>query len=155
RRIDAAMRTVRYREIADDLRRLVDGGDLGPGRLLPSESELSARYGASRVTVRKALEALRDDGLVDSRQGFGWFVAAYPLRQSLGRLGTIEDQLEASGAVAERRVLEFAEVAAEPAVREALGVRRVLRVRRLNLAVGEPFAVVTVWCPVPLAEGLT
>jgi len=149
------MRTVRYREIADDLRRLVDGGDLGPGRLLPSESELSARYGASRVTVRKALEALRDDGLVDSRQGFGWFVAAHPLRQSLGRLGTIEDQLEASGAVAERRVLEFAEVAAEPAVREALGVRRVLRVRRLNLADGEPFAVVTVWCPVPLAEGLT
>ena len=69
------VRTIRYRDIADDLRRRLEGDELAEGRVLPSESELSATYSASRVTIRKALEALRAEGLVDSRQGFGWFVA--------------------------------------------------------------------------------
>ena len=87
------MRELRYRTIADELRGRVESGDFAAGGLLPSESELSASHGVSRVTVRKALELLRDEGLIDSRQGFGWFVAADPLRQALGWLGTIEDQI--------------------------------------------------------------
>jgi GntR family transcriptional regulator len=137
---------VRYRSIADSVRRQVEAGDFGAGRLLPSEAELSATYGASRVTVRRALELLRDEGLVDARQGFGWFVAVDPLRQTLGRLGTIEGQLTASGIRSDRRVLDFAFVAAPPEVRRVLRARKALEVRRLTLADGEPFARVTVWC---------
>ena len=150
-----AGRTVRYRAIADDLRRQVEAGDFGAGRVLPSEADLSASYGASRVTVRRALEVLRDEGLLDARQGFGWFVASDLLRQRLGRLSTIEDQLSASGITAERRILEFAFVAAEPRAKQVLGVDQVLRVRRLNLADGEPFARVTVWCPADLGDRLS
>jgi GntR family transcriptional regulator len=146
---------VRYRTIADDLRRRVEAGAFAAGRLLPSESELSAAYDASRITVRKALELLRDEGLVDARQGFGWFVAVDPLRQSLARLGTIEAQLADSGIRSERRVLEFAFVSAPPRVRQVLRVRKVLEVRRLNLADGEPFARVTVWCPDRLGAALS
>jgi GntR family transcriptional regulator len=138
---------VRYQEIAADLRRRVAAGELAAGKLLPSESELSAAYAASRITVRKALEVLRDEGLVDSRQGFGWFAAVDPLRQSLGRLGTIEAQLGASGVSSERRILDFGFVPAPPRARQVLGAGTVLEVRRLNLADGEPFARVTVWCP--------
>jgi GntR family transcriptional regulator len=149
------MRTIRYREIADTLRARLDSGEFPPGRLLPSEAELSGAYGASRVTIRRALELLRQEGLIDSRQGVGWFMAGSPLRQSLGRLATIEAQLEASGVRPERRVLEFAFVPAEPRVRVILGCDQVLKVRRLNLADGEPFALVTVWCPAALAEHLS
>ena len=149
------MRTIRYREIAEDLAARLRAGELGAGRLLPSEATLCLRYAASRVTVRRALEALRGEGLVDSRQGFGWFVAADPLRQALGRLGTIEDQLAASGVVAERRVLDFAFVPAGPLVAAVLGPGTVLEVRRLNLADGEPFARVTVWCPEGLGADLS
>ena len=141
------MREIRYRQIADDLRGRVAQGEFAAGRLLPSESELSGSYAASRITIRRALEVLRDEGLVDSRQGFGWFVAADPLRQSLGRLGTIEAQLAASGVRSARRVLDFGFVAAPPRVRQVLGTKSVLEVRRLNLADDEPFARVTVWCP--------
>ncbi len=141
------MRRTRYQEIADELRTRLASGELGAGRLLPSESELSNDYAASRVTVRRALEVLRDEGLVDSRQGFGWFVAADPVRQALGRLGTIESQLAAEGVHSERRVLDFRFVAAPARVRKLLGSDTVLRVRRLNLADGAPFALVTVWCP--------
>jgi GntR family transcriptional regulator len=146
---------MRYRTIADELRRSVEAGELTAGRLLPSESELSAVHGVSRVTVRKALELLRDEGLIDSRQGFGWFVAADPLRQALGRLGTIEGQLSELGVASERRVVGFRFVSAPPRARQVLGSATVLEVRRVNLADGEPFARVTVWCPEELGASLS
>ena len=149
------MREIRYRTIADDLRRRVEAGEFAAGRTLPSESELSAAYEASRVTVRRALDLLRDEGLIDARQGFGWFAAVDPLRQSLGRLGTIESQLADSGVRSERRILDFGFVAAAPRVRQVLGTATVLEVRRLNLADGEPFARVTVWCPDDLGAHLS
>lgn len=149
------MRTIRYRDIADDLRVRLSRGEWGPGRVLPSEAELAARYDASRVTVRRALEQLRADGLVDARQGFGWFAAGDPLRQRLGRLGTIERQLERSGIRSARRILSYRVVDAPERVREVLGVRRALEVARLNLADDQPFARITVWCPQQLAKGLT
>jgi len=149
------VRTIRYQQIADVLRARVAGGAYAPGRLLPSEAELSAEFDASRVTVRRALELLRDSGLVDARQGFGWFVATTPLRQSLGRLSTIESQKEADGLLPERKILEFAFVAANHRIKRLLGADQVLRVKRLNLADGQPFAVVTVWCPAELGQHLS
>jgi GntR family transcriptional regulator len=149
------VRAIRYQQIAEDLRSRVGRGEFGAGKLLPSESELSGAYAASRITIRKALEVLRDEGLVDARQGFGWFVAADPLRQSLGRLGTIEAQLAASGVRSERRVLDFGFVPAPPRARQVLGAATVLEVRRLNLADDEPFARVTVWCPDDLGASIS
>ena len=146
---------MRYQEIAEELRSRLAAGEFGAGRLLPSEAELGAAYAASRITVRRALELLRDDGLVDSRQGLGWMVAGDPLRQSLGRLGTIEAQLADAGLGSQRQVLDFGFVAAPPDVLAVLGATRVLEVRRVNLADGEPFARVTVWCPDDLAKGLS
>lgn len=147
------MREIRYQQIASALRDVARSQT--PGSLLPSEAELSKQFGASRVTVRRALETLRDDGLIAARQGFGWFVATEPIRQQLASLGTIEEQLEASGKRAERRVVEFGFVPAPPRVRQVFGAGRVLRVKRVNLADDEPFAVVTVWCPAELGRTLS
>ncbi|MEY2435097.1 MAG: GntR family transcriptional regulator [Acidimicrobiaceae bacterium] len=149
------MRTARYQEIATDLRRQLAAGEFSDGGLLPSEAELGAAYAASRVTVRKALEQLRDEGLLLSRQGVGWQPALDPLRQTLGRLGTIEAQLTDAGIESTRNVLDFGFVSAPARVRRVLGARRVLEVRRLNLADNEPFARVTVWCAETLGRQLS
>jgi GntR family transcriptional regulator len=141
--------------IADALRSRVASGEYSAGKLLPSEADLSREFDASRVTVRRALEVLREEGLLDSRQGFGWFVASVPIRQSLGRLATIEGQMAESGIVPERRILEFAFVTANAHIRDVLQAEQVLRVKRLNLADGAPFAVVTVWCPAELGQRLS
>ena len=77
------------------------------GERVPSEAELGGEYGVSRVTVRRALEVLREEGLVTARQGVGWFVAVDPVRQALGRVTTIEEALEAAGSTPTRQVLEF------------------------------------------------
>lgn len=149
------MRTIRYHHIAEELRARILSGVYVSGGLLPSESVLSGEFGVSRVTVRKALEILRDDGLVASRQGFGWFVAGDTVRQPLARLATIEDQMRASGVVPERRVLEFAFEQAPAPIKGLLGAGQVLRVRRVNLADGEPFAIVTVWCSAERGQNLS
>ncbi len=140
-------RSIRYRDIAEAIRQRIESGNYGPGQVLPSEATLSREHQASRVTVRKALELLREDGLLSSRQGAGWFVAVDPLRQSLARLGTIEAQLAASDRTSAREVLGFGFTEAPDWVAETLGTPSVLEVRRRNLADGQPFARVTVWLP--------
>lgn len=147
------MRTIRYQQIADDLRARL--GAVGVGEVLPSEADLSQEFGVSRVTIRRALEILREEGLVDARQGFGWYVAGEPLRQHLDELSTIEGQLERRGIKPERRVVEFDFRAAPKRIAQVLGTDQVLRVKRLNLADGQPFAVVTVWCPAELGQHLS
>ncbi len=147
------MRRIRYQEIADELRQRARREPAGS--VLPSEAEMSNEFGASRVTVRRALELVREEGLIAARQGFGWFVATEPVRQSLNSLGTIEAQLEGVGKLSERKVEEFAFEAPPDRVGRLLGVDQVLRVKRVNLADGEPFAVVTVWCPAELGARLS
>lgn len=149
------MREIRYQAIADQLRRRIADGEFASGAVIPSEAALSATFGASRVTVRRALELLRAEGVVDSRQGFGWIVAAEPLRQDLSRLGTIERQLAAAGIDSARHIVAFGFVDAPPRVKDLLGPGQVLEVRRVHLADGEPFARVTVWCPEQLGAELS
>lgn len=147
-------RSFRYQEIAESIRADVATGALSSGELLPSESELSSAHEASRVTIRKALEQLREEGLVDSRQGFGWFVGRDAVRQSLDSRETIEDQLADAGRTSEAQVLRFRFVTAAAEVASLLGPE-VLEVVRLNLADGEPFAHVTVWCQASLGADLS
>jgi GntR family transcriptional regulator len=149
---------MRYLDVAAALRASLVAGGYGAGGALDSEADLGRRYGVSRVTVRRALEELRQEGLVTSRKGSGWFVALDPVRQALGRVTTVEAALEASGATAERRVLEFGFEAATATVAAALDLEpgaEVLRVRRLTLADGAPFALVTVWLPAALGAQLS
>ena len=139
---------MRYLDLADALRARIAARDFGAGGALAGEIELAREYGTSRVTVRRALDLLRTEGLVTSRRGAGWFAAVDPVRQPLGLVTTVEAAVEAAGARPGRRILAFGFVDAPAPVADALGLARgadVLRVERVNLADDEPFALVTVW----------
>ena len=102
------------------------------------------------------MEELRAEGLVDARQGFGWFVADETVRQPLGRLGTHRGAARGlRPSIRSARILDFAFIKPPARVRQVLGVDKVLQVRRLNLADGHPFARVTVWCPEELGAQLS
>lgn len=60
-----------YSRVVAALKREISAGRISVGARLPSEEELSRRFGVSRHTVREALRKLREDGLVNSRQGAG------------------------------------------------------------------------------------
>jgi GntR family transcriptional regulator len=63
-----------YRQIAEDLRRQIERGELARGAQLPTETELREHYSASRNTVRDAIKWLITRGLVETRPGQGTFV---------------------------------------------------------------------------------
>ena len=63
-----------YRQIAEDLQRRIESGDLEQGAQLPTEIDLREQYEASRNTVRDAIKWLTTRGLVETRPGQGTFV---------------------------------------------------------------------------------
>lgn len=79
------MSTPRYRQIADELRRRILSGELGPGDKLPSENALRAQYGVADETARRALGVLAAEGLTEGRRGSGTYVRAF---QPIVRRGT-------------------------------------------------------------------
>ncbi|MHB1474053.1 MAG: GntR family transcriptional regulator [Dermatophilaceae bacterium] len=116
------MTSSRFRQIADDLHERVALGEFGDQGALDSESALCARYTVSRVTVRRALETLREQGLVESRQGSGWFATGGSFHQTLA-LGTFRHAGSAvaeSGKAMTRRVVEFGFRQASPALASTL-----------------------------------
>lgn len=64
-----------YKQVADQLRTLLDDGELRAGDKLPSESALMRRFGTSRATIRNALRQLNQEGRVRTERGKGVFVA--------------------------------------------------------------------------------
>jgi GntR family transcriptional regulator len=67
------MAVAAYARIAQDLRGKIHSRDIKPGEQLPSELELRDQYKASRNTVLDAIKKLKDEGLVETRPGQGWF----------------------------------------------------------------------------------
>src|SRR6478735_6824107 len=63
-----------YRQIADQIARLVERGEYGPGSRLPPERDLARQLGVSRPSVREALIALEVEGYVEVRIGSGVYV---------------------------------------------------------------------------------
>jgi DNA-binding GntR family transcriptional regulator len=63
-----------YLKIAADLEDSIRSGRLAPGSPLPSLNRLAQEYGVARNTVVRAVNVLKDKGLVESRQGWGTFV---------------------------------------------------------------------------------
>lgn len=61
-------------QIQRDLRHRIDASEFRPGVRIPTEVELMAHYGVSRVTIRRALSALIDEGYLRSRRGSGTYV---------------------------------------------------------------------------------
>ena len=154
------MTGARFRTIADDVRERIALGDLGESGALESEAVLGRRYGASRVTVRRALELLREQGLVESRQGSGWFATGGSFSQTLA-LGTFR---HATSAVAEagrqlsRRVVSFGYEQPPAAVRTSLRLadgEEALRSRSVRAVDAAPLDLVQEWVPAALAGRLS
>lgn len=75
--------TARYLEIASDLRERIESGEYGPDTALPLMRDIGASYGVSDITVRKAMQVLVREGLVESRRRAGMIVRRHPDRVRL------------------------------------------------------------------------
>lgn len=155
-----SMTSSRFAAIAHDLRERVALGDIGAHGALESESELCARYGVSRPTVRRALETLRDEGLVTARHGAGWFLTgtAYHQRLALGTFRHAGSALAESGATVCREVADFSFLLAPVPVAAVLRIpagASVLHVRSVRRVDGEALDVAHEWVPQEYADRLS
>jgi DNA-binding GntR family transcriptional regulator len=160
---------LKYEQIADFLRQQIADGVYGPGDLIPSSRDLCEQFAVSRATAVKALDTLRNDGLVVARQGSGFAVTETPLARPAGYRMTGTTRV--TGAPY-RRLGTPAPTRPPALVADALGLpdgTSALRRDRLILADdGSPYSFVAAWFPPdvydacprltmdgPIAEGTT
>lgn len=86
-----------YRRIKDRLKRQLGRGRYPPGARMPSEAELCARHGVSRMTVHRALRELADEGLLVRVQGLGTFAAQPDRVASTLTIRDIHEEIRARG----------------------------------------------------------
>ncbi|MCE5974988.1 phosphonate metabolism transcriptional regulator PhnF [Sinirhodobacter sp. WL0062] len=115
-----------WRTIADALRQEIAEGLYPEGGKLPTEAQLSSRFGVNRHTVRHALADLAAAGLLVARRGAGVFVAARPPADyPLGRRVRFQQNIAASGRTPSRKVTRIETRPASPEEQAALGVGKV------------------------------
>lgn len=117
---EAGVRTPLWREIAQTLRDEIATGAWRTGDKLPSEADLSRRFGVNRHTVRRGLADLAEGGLVHARKGAGVYVAAQPADYPIGRRVRFTQAIAAAGRVPGRAVLSIEQRAADAVEAEAL-----------------------------------
>lgn len=133
-----------WKAIAQTLEAEIGAGHYRPGDRLPSEAHLSARFGVNRHTVRHAIRALADAGLLRTRRGSGVFVASVPTDYPLGRRVRFHQNVAASGRTASRRLTLLDTRAADAKEAEALRLppgAPVHVVEGVSLADGRPLGV--------------
>ncbi|GAA2846703.1 hypothetical protein GCM10010517_03470 [Streptosporangium fragile] len=91
-----------YLRIADDIRREIAAGRYAVGEQLPVARELADKYGVAMMTIGNALAVLRDEGLIETRQGSGSFVTRPPDGTDAGGQAAPEEQSEAFALISEQ-----------------------------------------------------
>src|ERR1700752_3755790 len=144
-----------YARIETVLAGEITDGDLKIGDQLPTEDSLIARFGVSRITVRRAIQNLVSRGLVEIRRGKGTFVAAPKISQDLKELSGFVEDMHALGRKPTARVIGKEIVAANATVARQLALtrgERVARIRRVRLADGVPLSFDETYLPLEIGK---
>src|ERR1700760_609480 len=144
-----------YGKVEEVLASEIARGDHQPGDRLPSEDELLARFGVSRITVRRAVQNLIQRGMVEIRRGRGTYALAPKISQDLTRLTGFVEDMEIQGRRASARVLSKEIVAANAVVARHLEISkgaRVMRIERVRLADSVPMSFDETWLPLEIGK---
>jgi GntR family transcriptional regulator len=132
-----------YQQLQRALREAIETRILGPDDALPSERQLAADLGVSRITVRKAIDGLVEEGLLVSRQGSGNFVCTR-IDKNFAKLTSFSEDMRSRGRTPRSVWIKRAEgtVTPEEALKLALSPGSlVYRYHRLRFADDEPMSI--------------
>lgn len=148
-----------YHQIYLALRDQIYSGALGYGAQVPTEHDLAAQFGVSRITARRSLKELADNNLVERRRRVGTRVI-YRAR-TVPIEFTPEQAVEsliAFGRDTDVRVMDYVTEAASDALAELLGIAagdQVVRATRMRSLHGEPLGLIESVVPAAIATGVT
>ncbi len=147
----------RYTVIGRVLRERILDGRYAQGTLLPSERELQQEFAVSRVTIRLALDSLRRTGLVESRQGKGYFVQPVRALHDLGRLQGFGEMMASTGIEVRSIVVDVGEGLPPPEIQRALELDRgeaATTIRRVRVAGGRALSYDVSYFPIDIGRRL-
>jgi GntR family transcriptional regulator len=155
--VSAAAGVPLHRQLFLVLHDEIDRGVIAAGDPLPTEQTLCEQFGVSRITVRRALADLAEQGYIERRHGIGSFVRQHgPTEVSAGRSymqGLQQTQFETEVEVVERGIRQPPRAITD--LLETSGeLLQIVRLRRQRRT-GEPLMVTDVWLPPGLADVLT
>jgi GntR family transcriptional regulator len=153
--------------VADGIRIKIESHEYAPGEQLPTLDRLAEQHRCSLAAVRKAIDLLKQQGLVVTVQGRGTFVRdrpharrhgieRYSRSRWAGGTAVLIAEAEEQGRTAEQVIRELAEVPAPEAVAERLGIEAETTVwvrRRTTLIDGRPNQLADSYYPLPLVRG--
>lgn len=146
-----------YVWIRETLRGEITRGILKRGEQLPPEHELASKFKVSRMTIRKSIEDLVDEGLLYRRHGVGTFVAFPHLERDHTRLTSFFDKAKGEGLETSVTLLNLETIPARQKVAKALDIAPgdlVIRVETLRFADRTPITVHDAHIPHKLFAGL-
>lgn len=134
-----------YEQLETIIKHDISSGKYAPGQKMPSEAELCETYEVSRITVRRALQNLCDQKMLERKQGKGTFVANHKHKTMLNNsVVGFTEALERSGHIAKHTIIEKKYIQADAENAEKLQVNEgtlLVYVRRLLYDNGLPFAI--------------
>jgi GntR family transcriptional regulator len=132
-----------YLQLQQLIRAAIGGAVLSPGDAIPAERDLAVEYDISRITVRKAIAGLAEEGLLTRRRGAGTFVAGR-VEKSFSKLSSFSEDMAARGKVVTNKWISRVAGTVDPEEALSLGLSPgapVYRFHRLRLADGQPMAL--------------
>jgi GntR family transcriptional regulator len=148
-------RRPRYLHVREQLVERIQSGAWPPGRLIPSEFDIARRFGVSQGTARMAVTALVAENIVTRRQGLGTFVYEYTREEELARFCCLFNGRKRIDAdVRSWRAVSARASRAECRELNLARGNNVLRIRRMRLRDGVPFALESISLPEALFQGL-
>lgn len=130
-----------YAQLKASLLSDISTGKYSPGEHIPAEPELGERYGVSRITVRKAIKELVDEGYLIKKQGKGTFVRRHVIDRKIEYVMGFTESLERAGYHASSEVLGREIIPADHNLADKLGIAvgdDVLYIRRVRKGDGIP-----------------
>jgi GntR family transcriptional regulator len=146
-----------YHQIQRRLLDQIQSGELKPGEPLPSIQQIATRMGVSQMTVRQAVGALCELGVIYSRQGKGTFISGIKLERDFRQVLSFSEETQARGATPSSKVLSFRIQAPIQEVKEALALsdgERVFNLHRVRCGNSIPMGIESSCLPVQLCPGL-
>jgi len=145
---DAASGVALWRQVADGIERGIANGSFAAGEKLPGETEIAETYRVNRHTVRRALAALAERGLVRAERGSGTYVEAQKLAYPLRSRTRFSEIVGAGGQEPRGQLIDVSQDVATRELARALGLKTgepLIRIEALRSADRTPICISTTW----------
>lgn len=133
-----------YEQLEDEIRNCIISGKYSYGKKIPSEKTLMEDFGISRVTVRKAIDNLCKDGLLEKKQGKGTFVKSVKIKDRLDSIHGFTDSLNKNGRWPRKIIIEKSYKTPDEQIRKELKIDfgdSIIYLKRVLLDGGSPYMI--------------